>query len=360
MKKNFSVMIVSFLVCAVVFAFIGCSKLPETGEEVTEEVKESAETGEEVTEEVKESAEVVEDEYLFAFVPGVVASFYNSIILGMQTVGDSLGFEVVTQIPQDWDAAVQTQIIDSLIARGDIDALIVAPVDSEAMIEVLKRAQDNGITVITTDTFIGDGDYYNGPVKFPVTYIGSDNVEGGRIGGEALAEAIGYEGKVYCQNFKAGASTGDQRVAGFKQAIENYPDIELIGVDNNDYDTAKATTQTTAILQANSDIKGIFGSNIPSAQGAGLAVSNLGLSDEVTVIAFDLDDVAVENMEKELVDMAIAQKPYDMGIWSGMIAYSYLKGVKDIPKRVATGYYIATKENLDDPETLKWIYKEEL
>ncbi|TMF05592.1 MAG: substrate-binding domain-containing protein [Chloroflexi bacterium] len=68
--------------------------------------------------------------------------------------------------------------MDALIARK-IDALLIAATDKQAMIEPLQRANDAGIPVISVDTFIGDGDYANGPVTFPLSYIRSDNVQGG-------------------------------------------------------------------------------------------------------------------------------------------------------------------------------------
>ncbi len=59
------------------------------------------------------------------------------------------------------------------------------------MIEPMQRAYDSGIPIISVDTFVGDGDYENGPVTFPLSYVGSDNVEGGRIACNAVIEAMG-------------------------------------------------------------------------------------------------------------------------------------------------------------------------
>jgi ribose transport system substrate-binding protein len=115
--------------------------------------------------------------------------------------------------PAQFDAVLQTPIVDALIARR-IDALIIAATDKQAMIPSLQRADAAGIPVISVDTFVGDGDYENGPVTFPLSYIGSDNQEGGRIGCQALIDASGGTGKFYIQNVKPGISTTDQRVQG--------------------------------------------------------------------------------------------------------------------------------------------------
>src|SRR5919205_873566 len=75
---------------------------------------------------------------------------------------------------------------------------------------------------------IVDGDYENGPVTFPLSYIGSDNVQGGQIACEALIAASGGSGTFYIQNVKPGISTTDQREQGCKQAIEGSPDATLV------------------------------------------------------------------------------------------------------------------------------------
>src|SRR6185295_10339128 len=125
------------------------------------------------------------------FLPGVVDPFYQVMQLGVEAAAKDLGVEVVTQVPPTWGVEAQTPILDALVARGDLNYIITAPTDKDQMVAPLQAALDAGIKVITVDTFLGDGDYVNGPVKFPISYIGSDNVEGGRISARGLAKAIG-------------------------------------------------------------------------------------------------------------------------------------------------------------------------
>ena len=137
------------------------------------------------------------------------------------------------------------------------------------MIAPLQKAADAGIPIITVDTFIGDGDYVNGPVKFPLSFIASDNELGGKIACEALIESIGGKGKVYIQNVNPGISSTDAREKGCKEVIAQHPDVTLVGVDYNGDDPTKAQAQVEAMLQKESDLAGIFGTNVFSAQGAG-------------------------------------------------------------------------------------------
>jgi len=217
------------------------------------------------------------------FLAGVQDPFYFTMQRGAAQAAADLSVELVVQIPDNWNATVQTPMLDAMVARGDLNFLFLAPVDKEAMVAPLQNAFDSGLPLLTVDTFIGDGDYFNGPVTFPLSYIGSDNVQGGVIACEALAKAIGESGKVYIQNVKPGISTTDQREEGCKQALEKYPDIELVGVDYNDDDPSKAQAQVEATLQRVPDLGGIFGTNVFSAQGAGQVVQNQGLGDQVSV-----------------------------------------------------------------------------
>ncbi len=291
------------------------------------------------------------------FLPGVVDPFYEVMELGVNAAVADFGLEVVTQFPQDWGPAEQTPILDAMVARGDLDYIITAPVDREQMIAPLQAAVDAGIKVITVDTFLGDGDYVNGPVTFPLSYIGSDNVEGGRIAAQALADVLGGEGKVYVQNTNVGVSTTEQRGQGFIEGISAYPGMELIGMDYNLDDANTAAEQTAAVLQREPDLAGIFGVNVFSAQGAGNAVISAGLGGQVQVIAFDATQFAIEQLRDGVVTLVIAQKPFDMGYLAVTFAMADWRGVTSLPPRVTTGYAVITAENVDDPEVARFIYQ---
>jgi ribose transport system substrate-binding protein len=304
----------------------------------------------------EEPAEAPKESYKIGFLAGVQDPFYFTMQRGAAQAAADLGMELDVQIPDNWNTTVQTPILEAMVARGDLDFLFLAPVDKEAMIAPLQNANDAGLPLLTVDTFIGDGDYVNGPVTFPLSYIGSNNVEGGVIACEALAQAIGGAGKVYIQNVKPGISTTDQREEGCKQALENYPDITLVGVDYNDDDPSKAQAQVEAMLQREPDLAGIFGTNVFSAQGAGQVVQNQGLSGTVKVVAFDATETAIEMLRGGTVDLVIAQKPADMGYFAVLMGHAYLNDVLSIPPRIPTGYQVITIDNVDDPEVAQFIY----
>jgi len=294
-----------------------------------------------------------------ALVVGVKGDpFYVTMQKGAQAKADALGADLIVDGPAQFNAVQQTPIVDALIARK-VDALIIAATDKQAMIPPLQRANDAGIPVISVDTFIGDGDYDNGPVTFPLSYIGSDNTEGGRIGCAALLAAAGGAGKFYIQNVNPGISTTDQREQGCKNAITAAgAGATLAGVDYNGDNAATAAQQTTAVLQRTPDLSGIFGANIFSAEGAAQAVKNANLSGTVKVANFDAPEQAITDLRSGAVDMVIAQKPADMGMTGVDYAMQAISGdTSQIQKRVPTGYVVITRDNVDSPEAQAAIYK---
>jgi len=261
------------------------------------------------------------------FLAGVNDPFYLTMQRGAAQAAADLGAELVVQIPQNWNATEQTPMLDAMVARGDLNFLFLAPVDKDAMIAPLQKAYDAGLPLLTVDTFIGDGDYVNGPVKFPLSFIASDNEQGGEIACNALVEAIGQKGKVYIQNVRRGISSTDAREDGCKKVLANYPDVTLVAVDYNDDDPSKAQAQVEAMLQKEPDLAGIFGTNVFSAQGAGTVVANKGLSGKVKVVAFDATATAIDMLKNGTADLVIAQKPSDMGYLAVEMAMAYLNGV---------------------------------
>ena len=101
------------------------------------------------------------------FLPGVVDPFYQVMQLGVEKAAKDLGVEVVTQIPPTWGVEAQTPILNAMIARGDLNYIITAPVDKDQMVGPLKAALDAGIKIITVDTYLGDGELRDRPGEVP-------------------------------------------------------------------------------------------------------------------------------------------------------------------------------------------------
>lgn len=297
-----------------------------------------------------------DDGYTIAFVPGVNPDpFYITMSTGVNQAAADLGVTVIQQDPERFDVTVSAPIIEALIARGDINSLVTAPNDREQSIPVLQEAHDAGIPVLTVDTFIGDGNYADGEVTFPSTYIGSDNVQGGYIACSALAETLGEGAQIYIQNVRPGISTTDQREEGCIQAAEDFG-LDVVRVDYNENSADTAQQQTAAVLQANPDIVGMFATNTFGALGAGAAIQNAGLQGAIEVALFDASEENIGYLNDGIVSLVIAQKPADMGYLGVVAQIAALRGVTSMPARVPTGYAVITIDNVEDPDVSRFIY----
>ena len=299
-------------------------------------------------------------DYTITLIPGLTTdAFYITMNVGAQAAAEALGITVNFQGAEEFNPTLQVPVLDAVIARQP-DAILIAPTDTTQLIAPLQSAVDAGIPVITVDTFIGDGQYQDGAGDgdFPLSYIASDNVAGGRIAARAMAEAIGGEGAVYVSNVRPGISTTDQREEGFKQELaDNFPNITVLETQYNDNDSSTAASQFQAVLAREPNLKGVFGANLFSAIGAANGVEAAGESDNVTVIAFDAPQSIVDSIGTGLVDMAIAQHPAEIGYYGVMTAYAQLTG-QSVPPLIGTGFTVITADNVDDPDIAKFIYSE--
>ncbi len=285
-------------------------------------------------------------------------AFYTTMQKGAQAKANELNATLLVAGPTRFDARLQIPLVNAMIAKK-VDAIMIAACDKVALIEPLKRAYDAGIKVISVDTFIGDGNYTDGPVTFPLSYIGSDNVEGGKIAGIALIKAIGGKGKIYIQNVRTSISTNEQREQGCREAIQaTNGAVTLIGVEYDNDSSAIAMQQTTAVLQRVSDLAGVFGTNTFSAEGAAQAIKNANKQGIIQVASFDAPEEAIVDLRNGVIDLVIAQKPADIGRTAVDYAVKALNGeTSSLHKRVITGYVIIDNTNVNTPEAQDAIYK---
>ncbi|MFZ1429888.1 MAG: ABC transporter substrate-binding protein [Geminicoccaceae bacterium] len=294
-----------------------------------------------------------------ALIPGLTTdAFYITMRKGAEMAAKAVGCELLFQGAPDFNPTTQVPVLQAVIARKP-DAILIAPTDRQQLIAPLQQAVDAGIPVITVDTFIDDGKFQDGsgPGDFPLSYIATDNVLGGFLAGLALAKQIDAKGKVYVSNVKPGISTTDQREEGFKAAMAQFPDVTVLETQFNDNDANKAASQVQAVFARNSDLAGVFGANLFSAIGAADGVKALGKTGEIRVVAFDAPTRIVDDLKSGLVDLAVAQHPAEIGYYGVMTAYAVIHG-QSVPPQIGTGATIMTKDNIDDPDVMKFVYSD--
>ncbi|GAB4112735.1 MAG: substrate-binding domain-containing protein [Candidatus Caldatribacteriota bacterium] len=295
----------------------------------------------------------------FAFMPGIADPFYFTMEKGAKAKAAELGVELlIGEYPKAWGPEYQVPILKALVARGDIDLLFTAPTSTEALIPVLKEIHDSGIPVITVDTYIGDGDYSKpSEYSFPLSYIGTDNFLGGQVVAGQLALMLGGKGKVFLENTNPDTSSVMNRELGFKAGLKIFPNMELVGVEYCLDVQETAAAQVSAALQKHPDLAGVFGVNVFSAQGAYQAVVSAGLRGAVKIATWDATETLIEALKRGEVDIILAQMPAQMGSLCVEWGVKYLKEGAEIPKKVIPGFFIFTKENVNNPEAQQYIYK---
>jgi len=293
---------------------------------------------------------------VIALLPGVVDPFYFTMKRGADQAAKEAGAELLFQIPKAWNTADQVPILKAMIAKHP-DVLVIAPVDKTQLIQPLKEASDAGIKVITVDTYIGTGKYRTGAgnADFPYSYVASDNTEGGRIAAQALAKAIGDKGTVYVENNKPGISSTDQRAEGFAEEMKKHPNIKVLETQYNEDDANRAAAHVAAVLARTPDLAGIFAANTFSGKGAAAGVKNAGKTGVVKVVTFDAVPGIDQDLKSGLVDIAVAQKPSEMGYMSVKYAADLARG-KTVPTTFGTGFVVMDKSNVDNPDVHKYIY----
>jgi ribose transport system substrate-binding protein len=283
------------------------------------------------------------------FVPGVMGNaFYVTMERGIRAEAAKYGFKVEIQGAQQFDPTLQTPIVNAVVASKPA-GLITAPTDSKALFVPISQAVDAGIKVALVDTTLDD-------TSKVVTAIATDNAAGGAAAADALAKLIGEKGKVLVIAFQAGASTSDQRQKGFEDEIKKYPGISYIGFQVSNNDPSKAAAEVGSTLTAHPDLAGIFATNDRSAEGTATALRVADKVGVVKVVGFDAGETQIKQLKDGLVQALIAQQPYQIGV-DGVDAIANALTGKNVEHSVITGTVTVTKDNLQDPDVQKALYK---
>jgi len=229
--------------------------------------------------------------------------FFVDLKEGAESMAEEMGVEILVVDAQD-DAAAQLSSVEDLLIK-QIDVLIVNPVDGNAVVSAITAANDAGVPVITVDRGAEGGEV--------VSHIASDNVAGGEMAGDFIAEQLNEEGKVVELEGIPGTSAARDRGKGFNQAMDKYEGMEVIARQPAGFDRAEGMTVMENILQGNPEIDAVFAHNDNMALGAMEAIAAAGRSDEIMIVGFDAIDDAVAAVEAGDLAATIAQKPDLMG-----------------------------------------------
>jgi ribose transport system substrate-binding protein len=277
---------------------------------------------------------------------GLVHSFWVTVKAGADSAGKEFDVDVIWKGPaQETDIAGQIAIIEDYINKK-VDAIVLAACDAQGLIPVIEKAHNKSIPIITIDSGV-DSD-------LPVSFIATDNVMAARKAAQKLAELIGEKGKVACIPFVPGAATSIMREQGFVEEIKKYPDIELLPIRYSQSDVATGMMVTEDLLTAHPDLNGIFAANEAGTIGVIQALKTKNKIGDIRVVGFDAAPNEVQALKAKELDALIVQDPFKMGYEGVKAAVMTLKG-EVVEKRIDTGVYVVTRDNLAQTEIQRLI-----
>ncbi|WP_253276915.1 ABC transporter substrate-binding protein [Ruegeria sp. 6PALISEP08] len=288
-----------------------------------------------------------EDIYIPLVSKGFQHQFWQAVKSGAEQAADDYGVTITFEGP-DNETMVDRQI-DMLAAAlaNNPKAIGFAALDSQAAIPLLKQANEKGIPIIAFDSGV-DSD-------IPLSTATTDNLAAAGLAADKMAEKLGGKGKVAVVAHDQTSRTGIDRRDGFvNRMAEKYPDIEVVTIQYGQGDHLKSTEVTKAILTANPDLKGIFGTNEGSAIGVVNGVQELG-TEGLVIIGYDSGKAQKDAIKSGLMTGAITQNPVGIGYETVKAAVSALNG-EDVPNLIDTGFYYYDASNIDDPKIAAVLY----
>jgi len=190
---------------------------------------------------------------------------------------------IVNGIKNETDLAEQVGLVEQMVAQG-VQALVIAPADSKALIPALKRARDAGVLVVNIDNRLDADTLQQAGLQVP--FVGPDNRAGAQAVGEVLAKQLQTGDEVAILEGVTTAFNSQQRRAGFEDAM-NAAGLKIVAVQSGQWEMEKANGIAAGLLAAHPNLKALLCANDNMALGAAAAVQAAGKAGQVRIVGFD-------------------------------------------------------------------------
>jgi ribose transport system substrate-binding protein len=286
--------------------------------------------------------------YVALISKGFKHQFWQSVKAGAEQAGKEFNVKVTFEGAQEeGNVEQQIQLLQTVLDKHP-DAVGFAAIDSQAAGPLMQQAKNDKIPVIAFDSGV-DSDV-------PITTASTDNLAAAAEAAKHMAELIGHEGKIAMVVHDQTSVTGVQRRDGFSDYLKkNEPKIKIVDIQYSG-DPLKATDLAKAIITANPDLKGLYGSNEGAAIGVLHAVQERGLTGKLAIVGFDSGKDQVDAIKAGTMAGAITQNPVGIGYETVKAAVAVIKGEK-VAKTIDTGYFWYDKTNIADPKIAPLLYQ---
>ena len=294
--------------------------------------------------------------YTIAVIPkGTTHEFWKAVNAGALKAQDELNaagdkVEVIWKGPlREDDRDQQVQVVENFTTRH-VSAIVLAPLDSQALVRPVQNAVAAGVPVVVIDSDLKSDKY--------VSFIATDNYKGGQLAGEQLAKLMDGKGNVILLRYATGSASTEAREAGFLDAVKKYPGLKLISSDQHAGATRESAYQVSQNLlnRFRHQVNGVFCPNENSTVGMTKALRDVGLAGgKVKMVGFDAGSQSIADMKNGDLQGLVVQNPMMMGYLGVITAIKHLKGEKG-EKRIDTGVILATKENMNEPKISELLH----
>lgn len=193
-------------------------------------------------------------------------------------------YDLIAQgIKDELDVARQVQLVEQMTAMP-VDAIVIAPADSKALVSVCKKAMDVGITVVNIDNKFDEQVLADKGIKIP--FVGPDNRKGARLVGEYLARRLSPGDAVAIIEGVPTAYNAVQRKLGFEDAMA-AAGMKVVASQSGSWEMAKANQVVSALITEHPEIKGILCANDSMALGAVAALKAAARIGDVLIVGYD-------------------------------------------------------------------------
>ncbi len=272
---------------------------------------------------------------IFKEVPENPMDFWVVVHEGIQEAAREFGVEVEISGPEhEKEIDRQIEVLSSVVKK-EPPLIILAASDYVRLNDLIQRADENEIPVITIDSGVSS--------ELPVSFIATDNIAAGKKAGKEMSRLIKDNPRksIAIVSHMRETATGIEREEGVRQALKNH---NVIGAWYCDVEKEKAYNITMNLLQK-PDLGGIVALNEEVTLGVAEAVKEKNMQDEVLIVGFDNASGEMAFLEQGVLKATVVQRPYNMGYLAVKTAVQYLSG-KKVSEFYDTGSILITKENM--------------
>ncbi len=248
---------------------------------------------------------------------------------------------ITTGIKDETDVQQQIALVEQMMAQH-VDAIVLAPADSKALVPVCKKAADAGIVVINIDNKL-DADALKDK-GLTVPFVGPNNLKGAELAGDYLAKKLNKGDAVALIDGLPGAFNAIQRHSGFELAMTGAG-MKIATAQSAEWQTDKATPLVASILSSHPEVKALLCANDSMALGARTAVKDAGKTGQVLIVGFD-NISAVQDLIKQGDVLCTVDQHADQIATNGITYALEILKTKSTPADKETAVDLVTKETL--------------